>query len=45
MIINNIRIRRIMEAKKKKGEKGRKAYVLTRTGEQFIENKLNKSEE
>ena len=44
MIINNIRTRRIMEAKKKQGEKGRKAYVLTRTGEQFIDKKLKESE-
>ena len=44
MIINNIKTRRIMEAKKKQGEKGRKAYVLTRTGEEFIEQKLDKPE-
>jgi len=44
MIINNIRTRRLMEAKRKPGEKGRKAYVLTRTGEVFIEKKLKKTE-
>lgn len=45
MMINNIRTRRLMEAKKKKGEKGRKAYVLTRTGEDYVEKKLKKTEE
>jgi len=45
MIINNIRTRRMMESKKKKGEKGRKAYVLTRTGVEFVEEKLKKGEQ
>lgn len=45
MINNNIRTRRMMEAKKKKGEKGRKAYVLTRTGEDLIEKNLKKTEQ
>jgi len=45
MIIHNIRSQRMMEAKKKRGDKGRKAYVLTRTGEEFIEKKLKKTEQ
>lgn len=45
MIVHNIRSRRLMEAKKKKGEKGRKAYILTGTGEEFIEKKLNKTDQ
>lgn len=44
MINNNIRTRRMMEAKRKQGKKGRKAFVLTRTGEEFIEKKLKKTE-
>ncbi|RLB12438.1 MAG: hypothetical protein DRG63_11670 [Deltaproteobacteria bacterium] len=43
IIINNIRTRRIVEVKKK-GEKGPKAYVLTRTGVEYIEKRLKNSE-
>lgn len=38
MIVQNIRSGRMMPAKKG-GDKGKKAYVLTRTGEEFIEKK------
>lgn len=39
MIIRNIRLGRIMEAKKGK-EKKKKGYVLTRTGEEYIKAKM-----
>jgi len=42
MLIQNIRRTRIMESKAKKGESKKKSYVLTHTGEEFIESKLNK---
>lgn len=42
MIIQNIRLGRIM-ASKKKGEKGKNKYTLTSTGETFIEAKLPRS--
>jgi hypothetical protein len=42
MIIQNIRSGRMMPAKKGK-DKEKKAYVLTRSGEEFIEKKLPKS--
>jgi predicted transcriptional regulator len=41
MIIQNIRNSRMMPAKKGTS-KGKKAYTLTQTGEDFIEKKLNK---
>ena len=45
MIIQNIKRGRIMEAKSKDAKaKGRKSYVLTRTGEAFIEGKSSKEE-
>ncbi|MCC6489831.1 MAG: hypothetical protein IT364_20245 [Candidatus Hydrogenedentes bacterium] len=40
MIILNIKSGRMMEAKKPKGSKGRRGYLLTRTGEEFVEQKL-----
>ena len=40
MIIHNIKSGRMMVAKKPKGGKGRKVYLLTRTGEELIEEKL-----
>ena len=44
MIIQNIKSSRVMEAKKTKGSgKGKKSYVLTRTGEEFVEGKLSVS--
>lgn len=42
MIIQNIRNGRLMEAKKKKGEKKKRRYLLTRTGEEFIKVLLSK---
>ena len=45
MIIRNIKQGRMMEAKKAKGEKKtKKSYVLTRSGEDFIDKKLSKLE-
>ena len=44
MIIRNIKIGRIMEAKKGKDQK-KKSYVLTRTGEEYIRPKLNKDQD
>lgn len=41
MIIQNIRGGRMMPAKKDQ-DKGKKAYMLTRTGEEFIEKMRNK---
>ena len=44
MIILNIKSSRIMPAKKPKGSgKGKKRYLLTRTGEAFVEGKLSAS--
>jgi hypothetical protein len=40
MIIQNIKRSRLMESKT--GESKKKSYVLTRTGEEFIESNLNK---
>ena len=40
MIIQNIK-RGYLMASKKKGEKGKNAYTLTSSGEQFIESKLS----
>ncbi|EJN13118.1 hypothetical protein PMI42_03509 [Bradyrhizobium sp. YR681] len=42
MIIQNIR-RGYMMLSKTKGEKGRKRYTLTRSGETFIESKISES--
>lgn len=44
MIIRNIKQGRIMEAKKGKDQK-KKSYVLTRTGEEFIIEKMNKEQD
>lgn len=41
MITRNIRVGLMMEAKKDKGAKGRKAFVLTRSGEEVIEKILS----
>lgn len=45
MIIRNIKQSRLMEAKKKAGEKKKRSYLLTRTGEEYIESRLNKEEQ
>ena len=43
MVIQNIKRGRVMEARKGQGRvKGKKTYVLTRTGEEFIDRKLNR---
>lgn len=45
MIIQNIRHGHMMEARKEKGgTKAKKSYVLTTTGEKFIESKISKKE-
>lgn len=45
MIIQNIKNGRMMEAKGMKGKaKAKKGYILTRTGETFIETKIRKEQ-
>jgi hypothetical protein len=43
MIIQNIRLGRMMASKKTKGEKGKNRYTLTHSGEKFIEARLQRS--